>query len=74
MGTQAFTVVLSVPDYKADQFGKDVVVVHLRGYSVEEAITRARAEVVWLPDFSDAVPEDFVPVFVCEGTHDNLVA
>lgn len=70
-----YTVILLYPDYLADNYGQDIYTDHVEAGSPAEAqavtqrqLARQHAE----SDEEDTYPEDFYPLAVFEGHHDNI--
>ena len=66
-----FSVLLLYPDYMAEMFGQDTVFTYVDEPIVEDAIKAAQEDVANSSQ-EDPRPEDFYPLLVLHGWHDDV--
>ena len=64
-----YTVILLYPDYMATNYGQDIYATHQEASNAELAVLMAQESAA---NLYEAEPEDFYPLFVVAGHHDDL--
>jgi hypothetical protein len=73
-GMKQYTVVLIYPDYAANQYGEEFWTTQVHADDVPSAQLQAQLEAMEANEYDteDSDPNDWAPVFVCEGWVDNI--
>lgn len=65
-----YSVLLLYPDYLADNFGQETYFEHVEQPTIADAIKSAQEFVA--NEFDNAQPDDFHPLLVLHGWHDDV--